>query len=54
MRGAKRCGIPCIGVEWGYAEPGELESAGAITVVKSVEELQAALSEAGEYKISEQ
>ena len=40
VRGAKRCGIPCIGVEWGYAEPGELESAGAITVVKSAEELE--------------
>ena len=40
VRGAKRCNIPCIGVSWGYAEPGELESAGAITVVNSVDELR--------------
>lgn len=40
VRGAKRCGIPCIGVSWGYAEPGELEKAGAVTVVDSVDELR--------------
>lgn len=40
VRGAKRCGIPCIGVSWGYAEPGELEKAGAVTVVNSVDELR--------------
>ena len=40
VRGAKRCGIPCIGVSWGYAEPGELEKAGAVTVVDSIDELQ--------------
>jgi phosphoglycolate phosphatase len=38
--GAARCGIPCIGVAWGYAEPGELEAAGAAGIVKSMEELE--------------
>lgn len=37
--GAHRCGIPCVGVSYGYAEPGELEEAGAEFVVSSVEEL---------------
>ena len=36
---AKHCGIPCIGVSWGYAVPGELESAGAIAVADTPEEL---------------
>lgn len=38
--GAKACAIPCIGVAWGYAVPGELESAGAIAVAKDVSELR--------------
>ena len=29
MEGAISCGIACIGVQWGYAEPGELDIAGA-------------------------
>lgn len=29
VAGAKRCGIPCIGVGYGYASAGELEAAGA-------------------------
>lgn len=37
---AARCSLPCIGVEWGYAEPGELEAAGAIAVAKTPEELE--------------
>ncbi|HNX99781.1 MAG TPA: HAD hydrolase-like protein [Oscillospiraceae bacterium] len=37
--GAHRCGVPCIGVRYGYAEPGEFESAGADFVVDGVEEL---------------
>ncbi len=37
---AKRCGIPCIGVRWGYAEPGELESNGAIAVAESAGDLE--------------
>lgn len=43
VRGAKRCGIPCIGVSWGYAEPGELEREGAIAVADTCEELKALL-----------
>ena len=38
--GAARCGIPCIGVAWGYAEPGELEAAGAVCVAETMEELE--------------
>lgn len=37
--GAARCGIPCVGVRWGYAEPGELEAAGAVCVAETMEEL---------------
>ena len=44
--GAKRCSVPCIGVGWGYAEPGELESAGAVCVVRDMEELAQLLTEA--------
>ena len=40
VRGAKRCDIPCIGVAWGYAEPGELEREGAIVVVRDTSELE--------------
>ena len=43
--GAARCGIPCVGVAWGYAEPGELEAAGAIRVVETMEELEALLTQ---------
>ena len=38
--GAKECGIPCIGVAWGYAEPGELLKAGAISLAETVDELR--------------
>ena len=38
--GAGKCAVPCIGVSWGYARPGELRSAGAICVVDSAEELK--------------
>ncbi len=41
--GAAANSIPCVGVRWGYAEPGELESAGAIAVAGSPEELKAIL-----------
>lgn len=37
--GAKKCGVPCVGVEFGYAEPGELEQAGAVYVASSPDEL---------------
>ena len=39
VQAASRCGIPCIGVAWGYAEPGELEREGAIAVAHDTEEL---------------
>ena len=39
VAGAAACGIPCIGVFYGYGEAGELESAGAAAVCKSCEEL---------------
>lgn len=38
--GAKTCGIPCIGVSWGYAEPDELMNAGAICLVNNTQELK--------------
>ena len=41
--GAARCGIPCVGVRWGYAAEGELEEAGAVAMVESMEELAALL-----------
>lgn len=38
--GAARCGIPCIGVAWGYAAPGELEEAGVIRIARDPMELE--------------
>ena len=46
--GAAQCGIPCVGVAWGYAEPGELEAAGAICVVPDPEALVRLLTGAAE------
>lgn len=43
VAGAKKCGIDCIGVAYGYAAPGELEAAGANCVVKDTAELEALL-----------
>ena len=44
VEGATRCGLDCIGVEFfHYAEPGELEAAGAARVVGSVAELERAI-----------
>ena len=37
--GARAHGMPSIGVAWGYAEPGELERAGADVVVSTPAEL---------------
>ena len=37
--GAKKCGIHSVGVQFGYAEPNELELAGADYIVNTVEEL---------------
>ena len=39
VTGAAACGVPCLGVYYGYAEPGELEAAGAAAVVQTVAEL---------------
>jgi len=40
--GAKECGIGCLGVDFfHYAEPGELEEAGALAVAHTVEEAEA-------------
>ena len=39
VAGARQCGIPCLGVRWGYAAPGELEEAGALGIVETPEEL---------------
>jgi phosphoglycolate phosphatase len=44
--GATRCGIPCIGVSWGYAPDGELVEAGAEVVVDTAEELREAIDDA--------
>jgi phosphoglycolate phosphatase len=43
--GAAQLGLPCIGVAWGYAAPGELERAGATRVVATPEELLDVLGE---------
>lgn len=39
VTGAAACGVPCLGVYYGYAEPGELEAAGAAATVQTVAEL---------------
>ena len=39
VEGAKRVGIPCIGVRYGYAAPGEMEAAGAIAMAEDTKEL---------------
>ena len=40
VTGASANGIRCIGVAWGYAQPGELERAGASPIARSVEALR--------------
>lgn len=40
IEGAHQNGIKAIGVTYGYAEPGELEAAGAVSIVQSVAELE--------------
>lgn len=37
--GAKKCGLSCVGVRFGYAEPGELETEGAVYVAEDAEAL---------------
>ena len=40
VAGARRCGIPCVGVSYGYAAPGELEEAGAYAIVPDLNALR--------------
>ena len=48
VEGARECGMDCAGVEFfGYAPPGELESAGAVAVVRTVAELEAFILQRG-------
>ena len=39
VEGAEKCGIPCIGVRWGYAAEGDLERAGAVSIAADMDEL---------------
>lgn len=39
VEGARACGLPCIGAGYGYAAPGELETAGAHAVAATVDDL---------------
>lgn len=48
VEGARRHGIDCIGVSWGFAAPGELEAAGASVIVDTPGEVVAAV--AGTYR----
>lgn len=41
VEGAKRCGVPCLGVRYGYAAEGELEAAGAVAIVDDMAGLKA-------------
>lgn len=41
VRGAAACGLPCVGVLYGYGSREELEQAGAVLAVPTVEELTA-------------
>jgi phosphoglycolate phosphatase len=43
VHGAAEHGIPCLGVTWGYAEPGELQAAGAVGLLDDVAELAGAV-----------
>lgn len=41
VEGAERCGVPCLGVRYGYAAAGELEAAGAVAIVDDTAGLKA-------------
>lgn len=41
VEGARRCGVPCLGVRYGYAAEGELEAAGAVAIVDDMAGLKA-------------
>ncbi len=44
VEGARQCGIACLGAYVGFAEPGELEKAGADYVVHSIREMEEMLA----------
>jgi len=44
VAGAHAAGIACIGVRYGYAAPGELESAGADAIAEDLDELEKMLT----------
>lgn len=37
--GAKKCGVDCVGVRFGYAEPNELEEHGAVYIAETPDDL---------------
>lgn len=37
--GAKKCGVDCVGVRFGYAEENELEANGAVYVAENADDL---------------
>ena len=43
VHGAKSFGLPCIGVGYGYADPGELQEAGADYCAHTIDDLRALL-----------
>lgn len=43
VEGAHICSIPCVGVGFGYAAPGEMERAGADAMARDMDELEAIL-----------
>lgn len=45
VEGARAVGLPCVGVAFGYALPGELENSGAAYLAATVEELERILLE---------
>ena len=37
--GAAELGIPCIAVTWGFGDEAEMQKAGAVSIVKEMDEL---------------
>jgi phosphoglycolate phosphatase len=44
VEGAAKCGIPTVGVSWGFGKAEDMLSAGAKTVVSNMEELFEAIN----------
>lgn len=42
--GAKKCGLDCVGVRFGYAEPNELEEHGAVYIAETPDDLYSYLT----------